>query len=97
MRISICALLSVLLLSAMPAMAQTPRDLLSAPSPTSVVADMPVGLADAQSFEAPLVSEIDDGEIADARREMASAVSAEKFLDGAATVLAGAILLAVMF
>ncbi len=96
MRKSICVLLSVLLLSAVPAMAQTPRDLLAAPAHT-YVADMPVGLADAQSFEAPLVSEIDDGEIAAARRELASAVSAEKFLDGATAVLAGALLLAVIF
>ncbi len=50
------------------------------------VADSPVSLSDAQSFEAPLLSEVSHAEIADARRAMASAVSAEKFIDGVKTV-----------
>jgi len=51
-------------------------------------ADSPAWLATAQSFETPpLLSEVSHAEIADARREMASAVSAEKFIDGVRTVL----------
>lgn len=54
-------------------------------------ADSPAGLATAQSFEAPLLSEVSHAEIADARRAMASAVSAEKFIDGVKTVLFAAL------
>ncbi len=50
-------------------------------------ADLPISLSEAQSFEAPLLSEVSHDEIADARRAMASAVSAEKFVDGVKTVL----------
>lgn len=50
-------------------------------------ADSPASLSAAQSFEAPLLSEVSHAEIADARRAMASAVSAEKFIDGVKTVL----------
>lgn len=51
-------------------------------------ADSPASLSAAQSFEAPLLSEVSHAEIADARRAMASAVAAEKFIDGVKTVLA---------
>lgn len=98
------AIMSALLLSApLAASAQTPTDLLGTQPPRnllgapSLVADAPVTLADATSFEAPLVSEIDDGEITDARRELASAVSAGKYLAGARAVLAGALILAFVF
>jgi len=60
--------------------------LLSAPSAKGQsAADSPVILSDAQSFEASLSSEMSYVEIADARRAMASAVSAEKFIDGVKT------------
>lgn len=92
-------MMSVFLLSTPPAQAAqtTPANLFGSAPPAVAVADAPVTLADARSFDAPLASEIDDGEIADARRELASAVSAGKFLDGAATVVAAAILLAIVF
>lgn len=60
--------------------------LLSPALAAAQVADSPVSLSDAQSFEAPLLSEVSHVEIADARRAMASAVSAEKFIDGVKTV-----------
>lgn len=50
-------------------------------------ADSPASLSAAQSFEAPLLSEVSHAEIAGARRGMASAVSAEKFIEGVKTVL----------
>lgn len=95
MKKSVCTMILVALLSVPSvASAQTPRNLLAAPT---AVADGPVTLSDARSFDAPLASEIDDAEIADARREMASAVSAGKFLDGAATIVVAALLLAILF
>lgn len=57
----------------------------------SSAADSPARLADAQSFEAPLSSEVTHKEVADARRAMASAVAAEKFIDGVKTVLVVAV------
>lgn len=80
----------------MPAAARTPTDLLGS-TPTAAVADAPVTLSDATSFEAPLTSEVAAAEIAAARQELASAVSAEKFLNGAVTVVAAAILLVIAF
>lgn len=97
-------LVSVFLFSApLTASAGTPTDLLGVPknllgTPRMVaVADTPVVLSDAQSFEAPLVLEIDDDEIAVARQELVNAVSAEKFLDGAVAVLVAGLLLAIVF
>ena len=105
MRNAICALLvSVFLFSApLTALAGTPTDLLGVPrnllgTPRRVaVADTPVVLSDAPSFDAPLISEIDDDEIAEARQELVNAVSAEKFLDGAVAVLVAGLLLAIVF
>jgi len=58
------------------------------------VADSPVTLADARSFDAPAESpEITLAEITAARQRLASAVSAEKFIDGAEAVLLVVILL----
>jgi len=59
-----------------------PVPLVAAPA-----ADTPVGLVDAQSFEAPLAPGITPAEISAARRELVSAVCAEKFMDGVKTVV----------
>ncbi len=87
-----CAMAAALLLSLSALPARADRNPRPATPADAATADTPVALIDAQSFEAPLVSEIGAGEIADAGREMASAVSAGKFLDGGAAV---AILLAI--
>lgn len=54
-------------------------------------ADSPVSLTTAQSFEAPLLSEVSHADIANTRREMASATAAEKFIDGVKTILIAAL------
>lgn len=83
------AMLSAFLLSPPPpAAAQAPGDLL-----TPAAADGPVTLADAGSFEAPPAPEIALAEVADARKELASAVSAGRFADGFSAALAAALLL----
>jgi len=84
-------LLSVLLLSAMAL--QTPMSLLAA----SPAADRPVTLADARSFDGPAESPgITLDEITAARQRLSSAVSADKFVDGAKVVLLVAILFVAM-
>jgi hypothetical protein len=59
-------------------------------------ADKPVSLADAQEFNAP-APEIGQVEITEARRALASAVSAEKFMDGATAVLVAYLIYLVVF
>lgn len=59
-------------------------------------ADKPVSLADAQGFNVS-APEIGRGEITEARRAMASAVSAEKFMDGATAVLVAYLIYLVVF
>ena len=58
-----------------------------AASSATAPADRPVLLADAQEFEARPAPEIGWGEIAEARRMLASAVASEKFADGAVAVV----------
>jgi len=87
-RIVAVTLLALVLLAAGTAPA------LAAPTP----ADRPVLLADAQAFESQGVpSPISQWEISENRRELASAVSAEKFLDGAATAAAVWVFLCLAF
>jgi len=62
-----------------------------APLVAGTPADAPVGLLDAQSFEAPLAPGITPVEISAARRKLVSAVCAEKFMDGVKTVAAVAL------
>jgi len=67
---------------------------LAAPTP----ADRPVLLADAQAFESQGVpSPISQWEVSENRRELASAVSAEKFLDGASAAAAAWVFLCLVF
>lgn len=58
-----------------------------AASSVTVPADRPVLLADAQGFEAHPTPEVGWGEIAEAKRMLASALASEKFADGAAAVV----------
>ena len=66
----------------------------AAPSPAP--ADKPVSLADAQGFDAR-PPEIGLDEITEARRMLASAVSAEKFMDGAKAVFVAYLVYLVAF
>jgi len=50
-------------------------------------ANSPVLLSDAQSFESPLASGVTPAEISSERKRLASAVCAEKFMDGVETVV----------
>ena len=63
--------------------------LLVVPAPLAAAppADAPVCLSDAQSFESPLAPGITPVEISATRRKLASAVCAEKFMDGVKTVV----------
>jgi len=68
--------------------------LLVVPAPLAAAAtpaDVPVRLSDAQSFESPLAPGITPVEISTTRRKLASAVCAEKFMDGVKTVVAVAL------
>ncbi len=91
-----CAIVAAILMTVQAKAGIGPGDLFAAPT-ASAVADAPVSLADAQSFDAPLESEVTVSEISDARRELANAVSAGKFLDGAVATVAVAILLSIVF
>lgn len=65
-----------------------------APVASAETANRPVMLADAQAFETNQVETIAPPEISEARRELASAVSSEKFLDG---VVVAVLLYALIF
>jgi len=96
MRKPICVTVLIFMFSGSAMAGQTPRNLRAA-SVASTVADSLVTLDDAWSFDTSLASEIDRREISAARQEMSSAVSAEKFLGGAAAVVAAAFFLAIVF
>ena len=66
------------------------------PPAAGPAADNPVSLADAQEFDAP-APEVGQAEIAEARRTLASAVSSEKFMDGATAVLVAYLIYLVAF
>jgi hypothetical protein len=60
-------------------------------------ADSPVSLADAQGFDVRPAPEVGQDEITEARRTLASAVSSEKFMDGAAAVFVAYLIYLVVF